>query len=295
MMTRSKRNTLGSKNSKNNQEHKGMEEITKTTENRKNSMLNEVKSPYIDEKGIIRNFAFSGRLKLCRMSDEANYNHYFYNETQSLKPIPFIIDIPEGMPCYIRSIEDIVNLTEEQVNIFLKGYACNIKGSLERKKYELARNLGVPWDLAKETFNYDPSSEKLSYGKDVKSWVDENGLIRNFIYYGSTGFNLWQMGRDAQINHYFYNEKQSLIPIPFVIDIPEGMPCYIRSIEDIVNLTEDQVNIFLKGYACNIKGPVDKRKYELARNLGVPWDLARETFNYDPSWANSSSSAFIAF
>jgi hypothetical protein len=285
MLTRSKRKILQNKESNDNQKHKNTKKTS--PKNTKNRLLNKIESSYFDENGIIRNFIYddskSSNLKRMKKDTRSNYNHYFGKD--SLMPIPFVIDIPEGMPCYIRNIEDIVNLTEDQVNIFLKGYACNIDGTLDKKKYELATNLGFPLYVTQETFNYDPLLEDLYCARHVKPWTDENGIIRNFSYCGSTtAYVLSVVERNASLNRRFYNKKQLLSPIPFAIDIPEGMPCYIRHIEDIVNLTEDQVNIFLKGYDCKIKGPLNKKKYELAKILGVPFEFAKKSFNYDPSW-----------
>jgi hypothetical protein len=242
--------------------------------------------PWIDENGIIRNFSYCGPTGyvLSVVEEKASLNRRFYNEKQLLSPIPFVFDIYEGMPCYIRHIEDIVNLTEDQVNIFLKGYFGDTKGSLEKRKFELAKILGVPWEIAMKTFNYDPPWFKLDCGKNVKSRVDENGIIRNFFFPGSKAVNLLKMHRTAEFNRYYYYKEQNLVAIPFVLYTSKGMPCYIRRIEDIVNLTEDQVDIFLKGYASNINGSLNKKKYELAKSIGVPLDVAKKAFNYDLTW-----------
>jgi hypothetical protein len=281
MITRSKRRiTLRSKNLNNIQKHKHKEEIRRPIKHIESNSLNKTKSTFIDEKGIVRNFVYPGSKdsNFWQMSQDRTSNRCFYGEKQSLTSIPFVLDIPEGMPCFIRCIGDIINLTENQVDIFLKGYSHDIKGPLDMKKFELAEILGIPSAVARKTFNYDPAWIKLKYGKQMK-WIDENGIIRNFIYRGHTEhFNLWQMERDRTSNRCSYGEKQSLTPIPFVLDIPEGMPCFIRCIGDIINLTEVQVNIFLKGYSCSTKGSLDRKKYRLAKTLGVPSDVAKKTF-----------------
>jgi hypothetical protein len=72
-----------------------------------------------------------------------------------LDPLPFICDQPEGMPCWIKKLDDIVTMSEANVLIFLRGYGESTDDAdLNELRRRLAFAVGVPDEIANKKFNY---------------------------------------------------------------------------------------------------------------------------------------------
>jgi hypothetical protein len=86
---------------------------------------------------------------------ERQSNSSYYNRSKCLKIIPFLYDQPEGMPCFIRKLDDIVNMSKENVLIFLRGYGePTDDADLNELRRRLAIAVGVPIQTANKEFNY---------------------------------------------------------------------------------------------------------------------------------------------
>jgi hypothetical protein len=71
-------------------------------------------------------------------------SHYLgYEKERVLESVPFVLNQPEIMPFHIRRLDDIKKLTEDQVELYLRGYCQPVKGTLNENKRWLAMILGV--------------------------------------------------------------------------------------------------------------------------------------------------------
>jgi hypothetical protein len=94
---------------------------------------------------------------------EREDNCKYYSENKPLYLLAFLYDQPEGMPCWIRRLDDIVNMSEANALVFLRGYGEPTEGAdLNELRRRLAIAVGVPESIANKKFNYvDEGSEFL--------------------------------------------------------------------------------------------------------------------------------------
>lgn len=83
---------------------------------------------------------------------ESYGNRSHYIDWKHITPIPFLVAQPEGMPRYIREMDDIIKLNEEEVKIFLRGYTESTEGKINELKRRLALSVDFPKDAVEDVF-----------------------------------------------------------------------------------------------------------------------------------------------
>jgi hypothetical protein len=263
-----------------------------------NSTCYEIKKP---RRQSIHTFNYTSpnisRRILQKNADFSTNYFCVFPRNNRLLPIRFIYPQPEGMPRKIRNLNDIKQLNEDEVKIFLRGYGEKIDGDIDALKRTLAMSLGVPLDIANETFNlvcppvlYAKSEEELieKLGRDK----DDIGPLYDFNYTDPDIHDRIRQKRSVFSNNYFcvFPRNHRLLPIRFIYPQPEGMPRKIRNLNDIKQLNADEVKIFLRGYGEETNGDIYDLKRKLAMSVGVPLAIAYDTFkeNY-PLISNNHS------
>lgn len=131
-------------------------------------------SPFIDSNLPYHGFCYTGgdynyRRMLHLMEREDNCE--YYSDKKPLYLLPFLYDQPEGMPCWIRRLDDIVNMNEANVLVFLRGYGePTDDADLNELRRRLAIAVGIPEDIVNKKFNYVNEASKFLEKKE-----DENG------------------------------------------------------------------------------------------------------------------------
>jgi hypothetical protein len=237
----------------------------------------------------IHNFNYTDpniHVRISQKNEAFNRNYlYVFPRNNRLIPIRFIYPQPEGMPRAIRTMNDIKELTADEVKIFLRGYGKETDGDIDALKRTLAMSLGVPPEIANEIFNlvcppllYAKSEEELI--EKMGRYKDDIGPLYDFNYTDPDIRDRIRQKNETFNRNYFhlFPRNHRLIPIRFIYPQPEGMPRKIRNLNDIKELNEDEVKIFLRGYGRETDGDIYTLKGKLAMSVGVPPAIAYDTF-----------------
>jgi hypothetical protein len=91
-----------------------------------------------------------------------------------LDPLPFIYEQPEGVPCWIKKLDDIVTMKKKDVLVFLRGYGESTDDAdLNELRRRLAIAVSVPEETANDKFNFVDSSSGSDDEGDEQVMNDE--------------------------------------------------------------------------------------------------------------------------
>jgi hypothetical protein len=241
-----------------------------------------------------KHFAYFGGptwLNLSEFRSAVRSNKHLYSNRRGVIPVRFLIDQPEGMPCDISKIEHINKLNEEELKIFLRGYMENTDGTETELKRRLAIALGFP--LIEIDYTFKPNEINFISSDNTLNETHINDSKTEPIDHVVFGRNIW-MNQSKKANESYRNQgdyyidRKRITPIPFIILQPEGMPRYLREMDDIVKLNEEEVKIFLRGYTENTDGTINELKWRLALSVGFPKEEVNWTFGYfEPQYVHS--------
>lgn len=138
---------------------------------------------YEDMKFPLHNYVMLSpyeTLNRSTLKQEMSINSCYYKDGEDLLPIPFVFAQPEGMPCWIKGLDDIANMSENDVKVFLRGYDKSLEGTLDELKRNLAVTVGVPIDDADKRFNYKgPPGLPPDYYHNIK--INPNASVANTV------------------------------------------------------------------------------------------------------------------
>jgi hypothetical protein len=268
--------------------------IVKRKNKKAKNKKRKISSKQNTERQKEKHFAYTGGPNWFNFMDfqgAVRRNKIKYSSRKGVFPIRFLIDQPEGMPCSIETIEHINKLNEKELKIFLRGYMENTDGTQTELKRRLAIALGFP--LIEIDYTFKPNEVNFISSDNTINEIHINDSKTKPIDYVIFGGNSWMNQRQKAIESYrnqddYYIDRKRIIPIPFIIPQPEGMPRYLREMDDIIKLNEEEVKLYLRGYTESTDGTINELKWRLALSVGFPKKEVNLTFGYfEPQYVHS--------